>query len=102
MPASALVEREIAPAIKQLGVSILAYLVSEASPNNFPRPPIREGEYVFVWFSGFPDRASYEPKSRGHPAFNTAAIAAGLSRSSQVLRLTPTSRSLLTGSSLPC
>ncbi len=40
--------------------SVLAYFVTEDSPNNYPQLPVREGEYVFVWFAGFQDQEAYE------------------------------------------
>lgn len=96
-------EREIAPAVAQAGFSILAYLVTEAAPNTFPRHPVREGENVFVWFSGFADRVTYDRTTRDRPEINNAAArCVGLLQQPQTLRLEPTSRSSLTGSSPPC
>jgi hypothetical protein len=46
-------ERTLKPALIDTGVSILAYLVTESSVNNFPALPVREGENVLVWFSCF-------------------------------------------------
>jgi hypothetical protein len=34
---------------------LLACLVSETAPNNFPRLPVREGEPVIAWFTRFAD-----------------------------------------------
>ena len=41
------------PYLIEAGASILAYFVTEDSPNKFPALPVREGENVFVWFAGF-------------------------------------------------
>ena len=58
----------------------LAAFVTEHSPNNYPRQPIREGENVFVGLRrGLADRA--EPLDGAEPI--------------QLLRLAPTPRSLL-------
>ena len=89
---------EIAPRLA--GASILAYLVTEQSENTFPILPVREGEHVFVWFAGFADRAAYGAVAGDRAAaMHKAGQAPGLGRAPEVLRLAPTSRSLLTGSS---
>ena len=59
--------------------------MSPTSENSFPALPVREGERVFVWFAGFADRAGFERAAR----LNGDHL--------QVLRLAPTSRSLLRG-----
>jgi hypothetical protein len=66
--------------------SLLGSFVTEESENTFPSLPVREGERVFVSFAGFADRDGLE-----HAAERYADGAA------QVLRLEPTSRSLLHG-----
>jgi hypothetical protein len=80
-----LFEETIAPTITDSGGSILGYFVTEASKNTFPSLPVREGEQVFVWFAGFADRDGLDRASE-RPADRA-----------QVLRLAPTSRSLLHG-----
>jgi hypothetical protein len=96
-------ECTIAPAIGALGGSILAYFVTETSANTFPALPVREGEHVFVWFAGFPDRETLERASIDDPdPRRAAAQTPGLKLPSQVLRLAPTSRSLLHGRSPTC
>lgn len=93
-------EQAIAPTVGESGGSILAYFVTEASENTFPSLPVREGKQVFVWFAGLPDRETLECVSGRHTdAARTAAEAPGLTRPPQVLRLAPTSRSLLHGCS---
>ena len=88
------------PALTRDGVAVLAYFVSDGSPNNFPALPVREGENVFVWFAGFGDRASYDAlHGERSEIVNVARRAPGLAPTPQVLRLAPTSRSLLTASS---
>jgi len=88
-------EREIAPTVGEGGGSILGYFVTEASENTFPSLPVREGEQVFVWFTGFADRESLERAS-------TAAQPPGLKGVAQVLRLAPTPQSFLHGRSPTC
>jgi hypothetical protein len=78
-------EREMKPAVESSGDSVLAYFMTEPSPNNFPALPVREGENVFVWFCRASDGVVESRES----------IARGLPTKTQVLRLTPTTRSLL-------
>jgi hypothetical protein len=80
-------ELTIAPSVEENGGSILAYFVSETSENTYPSLPVREGEHVFVWFAGFADRESLDRVSSRH------------ADRVHVLRLSPTSRSLLNGRS---
>jgi hypothetical protein len=96
-------ENTIKPVLVEAGASILAYFVTEDSPNTFPRLPVREGEYVFVWFAGFPDQEAYKrhlARLRESELWN-AEIMAFLKKQllgkPEVLRLTPTPRSWLTG-----
>jgi hypothetical protein len=63
--------------------ALLGYFLTEASPNNFPALPVREGERVFIWFTGFPDQ----------DAIDRALTSV---RADHLLRLAPTVRSLLT------
>lgn len=65
--------------------STLGYFVTEPSPNTFPALPVREGENVLVWFAGYSEEPTFEPSGR-----------------QQLLRLAPTSRSLLHGHSPEC
>jgi hypothetical protein len=96
-----LFERAIAPAVAERGGTMLGYFVTEPSENTFPSLPVREGENVLVWYVGYPDRAALERASgRAAEVRRAAADALGLRRSPDVLRLAPTSRSLLDGCSL--
>ena len=88
------------PKLTSPGGSILATFVSENHPNTFPALPVREGVNVFVSFSHFADRGSYEQ----HAAIFTNSISENgvakklstLSKGrAEVLLLAPTSRSLL-------
>ena len=77
---------ETIPALRKTGAGSIATLVTDTSPNDFPRLPLREGEHVLVWFAAFADAA-------------TADAAQGLipEQSIQRLRLEPTARSNLHG-----
>jgi len=74
-------QEEIAPT-----APILGCFVTEPSENTFPALPVREGEEVFVWFEAHADRASLD-RARVWDAYGP----------SQVIRLEPTTRSLLHG-----
>jgi hypothetical protein len=79
---------------------LLACLVTEDAPNNFPRLPARDGESVIAWFTRFPDAAA--------AARHAALIEASgplrdprwqdrLSGEPATVRLVPTARSALRG-----
>ena len=94
-------EHTIKPALTDAGASILACFISEHSENTFPALPVREGENVFVWFARFNDQAAYElhlaalarsPRWRDQIA---KELAGRLKRAPEVLKLSPTTRSLL-------
>jgi len=89
-------EQAIMPAVIESGGSILAYFVSEASENTFPSLPVRQGEQVLVWFAGYADGERLRHASTGDSAaLRAASEAPGLRQAPQVLRLEPTTRSLL-------
>jgi quinol monooxygenase YgiN len=96
-------EDTIKPALSETDAEVLAYFVTEDSPNTFSQLPVREGENAFVWFSGFHDQDAYKShlaKCRESKHWKDE-IATYLSRhlkgKPEVLRLTPTPRSRLTG-----
>ncbi len=103
-------EREVMPVVAAAGGTLLGYFVTEPGANTFPRLPIREGEQVLVWFVGFPDPDRVACGGAAWAGGTAAGMAeaerpaglAGLRRAPQVLRLTPTARSLLTGRSPAC
>jgi len=91
----------VIPELEAAGASMLGLLVTEHSPNNFPRLPLRERENVLISFSGFTDLAAYHqhmtalgrnPRWRGdiYPA-----LIQKIQARPQILRLAPTSRSQL-------
>lgn len=96
----AVYEDVVEPALRQAGAPVLATLVTEASPNTYPRLPVREGETVLVRFAAFFDRAAHDR----HVAMlmrSAAWRAAGeamvpfVSGPLETLRLAPTARSAL-------
>lgn len=94
-------EREVAPLLRDAGASIIARFVTENSPNTFPALPVREGEQVFVFFSAFRDAASYEHhvaelgRSRRWTDGTLKALLTRIKRPPEILRLSPTARSLV-------
>jgi hypothetical protein len=95
--------RKLKPTLIDAGARVLAFFVTEGSPNNFPALPVRENESVFVWFAGFADAMTELCRPADHTAVEQSmADAPGLAGPPQRLRLKPTARSLLTGSSRGC
>ena len=94
-------ERTVKPAVIGSGATVVAYFVTEHSENTFPALPVREGENVFVWFARFNDPAAYER----HIAALTQSphwrdeiskeLKTRLKRAPEILKLSPTTRSLL-------
>jgi quinol monooxygenase YgiN len=96
-------ENTIQPVLMEAGANMLAYLVTEDSPNTFPALPVREGENVFVWFAGFPDQDAYKShlaKLRESKLWKyeiAKSLKEHLHGKPELLRLAPTTRSRLTG-----
>ena len=96
-------ELAIAPGLAATEASVLAYFVTEPSPNTFPRLPVREDANVFVFFVGCDDRLTLErvadPQCR---VARTTTEAPGFAHAAECLRLEPTPRWLLNGGSPIC
>jgi len=96
-------ENTMQPALLETGASILAYFVTEDSPNTFPALPVREAENVFVWFAGFREAEAYErhvatlAESKLWKNEISKSLKRRLKRKPEILRLSPTTRSRLTG-----
>ena len=96
-------ENTIHPVLMETDALLLAYFVTEDSPNTYPRLHVREGEHVFVWFAGFPSQAAYEEHSAKLARSDlwsqdiSKFLKRRLIRKPEVLRLSPTPRSRLTG-----
>ena len=93
--------KTMTPAVTGSGATILAYFVTEHSENTFPALPVRHGENVFVWFARFNDPAAYERHIAGLtqlPRWRdeiSKELARALKREPEILKLSPTTRSLL-------
>ena len=94
-------ESTLKPIFSDSGASVLAYFETEHSENTFPALPVREGENVFVWFARFDDAAAYERHAaelEKSPLWRdeiSKELARRLKREPEILKLSPTSRSLL-------
>ncbi|MGH3680424.1 MAG: NIPSNAP family protein [Natronosporangium sp.] len=94
-------DREARPALTETGATPLACLQTEPAENTFPALPVREGENWFAWFARFPGPAQLtehlhrlERSDRWRHRVRPR-LAATLSGVPQLLRLSPTARSLL-------
>ena len=92
-------ETKMRPRIEAMGVPVLAQFTTETSPNTFPRLPVREHDHVFIWFSGFANRAACHKaleRLRATQVWRDGAsdpILHQLERKPEVLRLAPAARS---------
>ena len=95
--------RVLRPLLVAASAKVLASFVTERSPNTFPRLPVREGETVFAWFSGFGSVPAYEEhlaalaRSKAWTEEAEPEMDRQIWRRNEVLRLVPTARSLLRG-----
>jgi hypothetical protein len=94
-------EKIVKPAVIGSGATVLAFLVSEHSENTFPALPVREDENVFVWFARLNTAAAYKryiaalTQSPRWPDEISKELSRGLKRGTEILKLSPTTRSLL-------
>ena len=94
--------RELEPALRDAGVSVLATYATERSQNTFPALPVREGEDVFVWMAVHADEEDHlRHLARLERSTlwleRSQALAHRLEGQAETLRLRPTARSLLHG-----
>ena len=95
-PLVALFERTVQPQWVAAGAQWVVGFVTESAPNNFPRLPVREGESVIVWLSGFVDAAAQQRHAERIVASpEWAAWCEQLVAAPQTLRLAPTARSAI-------
>ncbi|TIM40388.1 NIPSNAP family protein [Mesorhizobium sp.] len=93
-------ESDAIPVLAAHGARPLAAFVSEHAENSFPRLPVRSGENVFISVAAFDSadaHARHEAVLASYPewqAFERDAQSC-LARSTETLRLSPTSQSLL-------
>ncbi|MFD1988020.1 NIPSNAP family protein [Mesorhizobium newzealandense] len=93
-------EAEIAPLMTAPGARLLAAFVTEHAENSFPRLPVRASENVFISVTGCDSAETYDGHEAtlvGSPAWQPFWQAArqDLTRLTETLRLSPTSRSRL-------
>ncbi|HJP68921.1 MAG TPA: NIPSNAP family protein [Sphingomicrobium sp.] len=94
-------ERDVTPILEQVGGAVLGAFVTDPSPNNFARSPLREGENVFCSFWGFRDLAHYHEYVAAlgsDQRWRTETFPELMRRIAgrpHTMRLTPTSRSQL-------
>jgi hypothetical protein len=87
-------ETEVKPQLEKDGIPLLAWFVPETSANNFPRLPVREHEQVLVWFTRFGSEADHAAR-KSQLAAAAQPLSPLVTRAPDVLRLAPTSRSLI-------
>jgi NIPSNAP len=97
-------ETAVVPALLEAGARLLGMFETKHSANNFPRLPIREGENVFVAFTGFANLEKHHEfmttlgrnkktwKDHLYPELTSQLL-----MPPRVLRLAPTTRSQLRG-----
>ena len=81
-----------------VGGDLLACWITEPSPNNFPRLPVRENEPVIAWLTRFDDEAAqlrHAALLRASGCLERAEWRVHLSGEATQLRLAPTLRSAL-------
>jgi hypothetical protein len=91
-------ESHVRPQLQRHGARVLASFVTEPARNTFPRLPVREAEFVFVWLAAFADvtmQAAHRAACADDPVID--AWIHRLEAMPETLRLTPTPRSLLRG-----
>lgn len=94
-------ERAMAPELVRAGASILATFVTDATPNDYPRLPVREGVNVHVSFLGFANAAAHDAhvaalgRSKAWSGSIARELAAYVTREPETWRLSPTARSWL-------
>lgn len=91
----------ILPQLTAAGVRPIARFVTEESPNNYPRLPIREHDRAFVWFARWPSVAAEEAfvaKFRAVSGWRDSApeaVLPALMQKPERLRLAPATHSPL-------
>ncbi len=94
-------ESTMRPIITEAGGTVLAELISETQPNDFPALPVREHESVFLWLTRFADAGAETKFARllarqsGWRDQVPESLWPALMRKPEVLRLSPTPRSRL-------
>lgn len=89
----------MAPCLQRAGARSQGWYITEDTPNNFPRLPVREGEIVLVGIAVFDDEAAYEVfvDSGAWVREVQPELAKWLVRPTRTHRLIPTARSAIHG-----
>lgn len=97
----ALIRDGLLPVLLETGPAPIALLITEPAHNTFPRLPVRTGENVAAIFTSYPDESAHQrhlADIQAHP-LTRDEILPGIEREQtaapQILRLTPTGRSLI-------
>jgi quinol monooxygenase YgiN len=98
----ALFRRMLEPALREVGIGVLATYVTEHSENTFPSLPVREDKDVFVWMSLFEDETEHARRLRTLERSSawrdvSQVLARHLAGAEELLRLVPTARSAIQG-----
>jgi hypothetical protein len=94
-------DQAVSPRLLAEGVQPIARLVTEETPNNFPRLPVREHERTFIWFARWPSVGAEEAfvtrlsTLTGWRDAAPESVLPALMRKPERLRLAPTQRSAL-------
>jgi NIPSNAP len=94
-------ESTMRPMITEAGGTVLAELISEMQPNDFPALPVREHESVFLWLTRFADTGAETKftqllaRQSGWRDQVPESLWPALMRKPEVLRLSATPRSRL-------
>jgi quinol monooxygenase YgiN len=93
----ALCREVLSPVLRQGGARRIGWYVTEHSPNNYPRLPVREGEPVLVGLALFDNADAFDAFARSGAWARNAqpALAPWLAHPAEGHRLVPTSRSAL-------
>lgn len=87
-------EEGLLPELREIA-SRVAYYVTEESPNDYPRLPVREGEWAFVIAGLLPTQRALDAWSRAFESPHVPSSMAAAAISCETLRLVPAARSLL-------
>ena len=82
-------------ALHRGGALAQGWYVTEPSPNNFPRLPVREGESVLVGVAVFEDRNTYQAVLEDWRRDITPTLSQWLNKQPHSMTLTPTARSAI-------
>ncbi|MGE0349991.1 NIPSNAP family protein [Hydrogenophaga sp.] len=87
----------LAPVLRQGGARRIGWYVTDPTPNNFPRLPVRERQPVLVGLALFDDLAAFDALQRGGSWARDAqpALSPWLAGPAESHRLVPTARSTL-------